>query len=84
MLVFFVNPNGEIGSRFTGPMNRFDIQFWNGALKGLLLAEKEVSELSCSKCPTEGCQARERLTALVRKIESIHSKNLEAAIQSTP
>ena len=26
-------------------MNRFDTEFWNGALKGIMLAEKEIEKI---------------------------------------
>ena len=85
MLVFFVNPKREIGSRFTGdPMNKFDTEFWNGVLKALLLAKREISELSCEACPERKCGAKDLISFLARKVESIHSRDLEVAIQSTP
>lgn len=60
-------------------MNREDIEFWNGALKGVLAAEGELEDLegSLEKTSIEGFSvARKTIRDLRRKMERMHGSNL--------
>ena len=60
-------------------MKREDIEFWNGALKGVLAAEGELEDLeeSLDETSMEGFKvARKAIGDLRRKMERMHGKNL--------
>ena len=60
-------------------MNREDIEFWNGALKGVLAAEGELEDLekSLAKTSIEGFKvARRTISELRQKMERMHGTNI--------
>lgn len=60
-------------------MDREDIEFWNGALKGVLAAEGELEDLEDSLAETsiEGFRvARKTIGDLRQKMERMHGRNL--------
>lgn len=60
-------------------MNRFDIEFWNGFLKGLNAAEFELSEIEekSDKTFSEGIKiSKATVKELKKKVERLHSEDV--------
>ncbi len=63
-------------------MNRFDMEFWNGGLKALILAAEKLAEIA-EEDPVnkEGILiARHNILDIKEKIEHIHSKDFYRAL----
>ena len=63
-------------------MNRFDMEFWNGGLKGLILAAEKLAEIAeKDHVNKEGILiARRTVLDIKEKIEHIHSKDFYRAL----
>lgn len=63
-------------------MNRFDTEFWNGGLKALILAIQKLSDLEEKDLLNrEGILiAKHALLDIKKKIEYIHSKDFDKAL----
>ncbi len=65
-------------------MRREDMEFWNGALKGVLAAELELEDLegSLEKTSVEGFTiAKRALRDIRRRIERLHGANLREFLE---
>ena len=65
-------------------MNRFDMEFWNGALKGVLGAEQELKEISekAGKSAAEGMKiARAVVRDYRRKMEKLHAQGIREFLE---
>ena len=65
-------------------MRREDMEFWNGALKGVLAAELELEDIegSLEKASVEGFAiAKRALRDIRRRIERLHGANLREFLE---
>lgn len=63
-------------------MNRFDMEFWNGGLKALILSAEKLEEIAeKDSANKEGIMiARRTILEIKEKIEHIHSKDFYKAL----
>ena len=65
-------------------MNRFDIEFWNGSLKGIMLAEKEIEKImeKDEGAYMDGLRiARKAVKELKSRVEGIHTEDILKALR---
>ena len=78
--VFYVSQKAYDNGRWT--MNKFDIEFWNGGLKSLILAAEKLKQLAEEdEANSEGILiGRRQILDIKAKIEYIHSKDFNKAL----
>ena len=65
-------------------MNRFDTEFWNGALKGIMLAEKEIEKImeKDEGAYMDGLRiARKAVKELKSRVEGLHTEDILKALR---
>ena len=66
-------------------MNRFDIEFWNGSLKSVILVKREVEKLLdiCDESEKEGIKiALKRISEVKREIEDLNGNSIKRALKT--
>ena len=66
-------------------MNRFDIEFWNGSLKSVILVKREVEKLLdvCDDSEREGIKiALKRISEVKKEIEDLNGNSIKKALRN--
>ena len=66
-------------------MNRFDIEFWNGSLKSVILVKREVEKLLdiCDESEKEGIKiALKRISEVKKEIEDLNGNSIKRALRN--
>ncbi len=66
-------------------MNKFDIEFWNGSLKSVILVKREVEKLLdiCDESEREGIKiALKRISEVKKEIEDLNGNSIKKALRN--
>ena len=66
-------------------MNKFDIEFWNGSLKSVILVKREVEKLLdiCDDSEREGIKiALKRISEVKKEIEDLNGNSIKKALRN--
>ena len=66
-------------------MNKFDVEFWNGSLKSVILVKREVEKLLdvCDDSEREGIKiALKRISEVKKEIEDLNGNSIKRALRN--
>jgi hypothetical protein len=66
-------------------VNKFDIEFWNGSLKSVILVKREVEKLLdiCDESEREGIKiALKRISEVKKEIEDLNGNSIKKALRN--